>query len=82
MAKTSLENFRTLADGWVAGKFCPKGTKLSLTPAQAKYENVAPWDDGEPAVELVGSLDDPTVKSSGLKKAADEETAKRRRSRK
>ena len=30
------------ADGWVAGKWQKKGDLVSMTPDQAKYENVTP----------------------------------------
>jgi hypothetical protein len=30
------------ADGWVAGRRAKKGARVTLTAAQAKYENVRP----------------------------------------
>jgi len=55
---------------------------VSLTEAEAKYENVALKNDEGPKVELTGSLDDPTVKSTGLADQAKAETAKRSRTKK
>lgn len=68
-------DYVTLADGWVAGVWHKKGSDVRLTARQAQYENVAQ----KPAqVDLVGSLDDPTVKSSDLPGKA-KVTAKRGR---
>ena len=79
-AKT--QDYMTRAAGWVAGKYYPKGAKVALTGAQARSETVMLASDAGPDVELVGSLDDPTVKSSGLADAAAKETAKRSRAKK
>ena len=76
------QDYTVKADGWVTGKWCAKGSIVSLTPAEAKYENVSLKKDETPKVELTGSLDDPTVKSTGLAEKAKAETAKRSRTRK
>ena len=36
------QDYITKADGWVAGKWRAKGSPLSLTSTQAKYESVEP----------------------------------------
>jgi len=52
-AKT--QDYVTKAAGWVAGKYRAEGTKVQLTAAQAKYENVilasetGPKEDSAPA---------------------------------
>lgn len=76
------KDYVTKADGWTAGKWRAKGDPLVLTEAQAKYENVTLASDAGPRVELTGSLDDPTVKSSGLALRAKTETEKRGRGKK
>lgn len=79
---SAKQDYTVKADGWVAGKWCAGGSTVSLTEAEAKYENVAPVKDDRPKVELTGSLGDPTVKSSGLTDQAKAETTKRSRTKK
>lgn len=62
------------ADGWVAGKWRARGSAVSLSAAEAKYENVTPKKDA-----LTGSADDPAVKSTGLAGQAKADPAKRGR---
>lgn len=76
------QDYSVNADGWVAGKWRARGSIVSLTTAEAKYENVTLKKDEGPKVELTGSLDDPTVKSTGLADKAKAETTKRSRSNK
>lgn len=76
---SAKQDYTVKADGWVAGKWCAGGSTVSLTEAEAKYENVAQEKDEGPKVELTGSLDDPTVKSTGLADQAKAESAKRSR---
>ena len=76
------QEYVTRAAGWVAGKYRPEGSTVTLTAAQAKYENVIVTSEAGPDVQIVGSLDDPTVKSSGLKEKAAEEKSKRSRAKK
>lgn len=76
------QDYTVKADGWVAGKWRARGSTVSLTEAEAKYENVALKKDEAPKVELTGSLDDPTVKSSGLAAQAKAEEDKRGRAKK
>ncbi|MCW8843606.1 MAG: hypothetical protein OQK00_09345 [Rhodobacteraceae bacterium] len=73
------QEYTVKADGWVAGKWRPKGSTVPMTSAEAKYENVALETEEGPKVELTGSLDDPTVKSTGLAEKAKAETTKRSR---
>lgn len=56
------------SDGYVAGLRAKKGDVVTLTARQAKYEDVTLKSDAGPDVEVVGSLDDPLLKSSGLAK--------------
>lgn len=76
------QDYTVKADGWVAGKWRARGSTVSLTAAEAKYENVTLKKDEGPEVELTGSLDDPTVKSTGLADKAKAETTKRGRTKK
>lgn len=76
------QDYTAKADGWIAGKWRARGSTVSLTEAEAKYENVALTKEEGPKVELTGSLDDPTVKSTGLADQAKAETAKRSRPKK
>lgn len=76
------QDYTVKADGWVAGKWRARGSTLPLTEAEAKYENVALKKDEGPKVESTGSLDDPTVKSSGLADQAKAEEDKRGRAKK
>ncbi len=73
------KDYTVKTDGWVAGKWRSKGSTVSLTAIEAKYENVSLKKDTTPKVELTGSLDAPTVKSTGLADKAKAETAKRSR---
>ncbi len=66
------------ANGWVAGKYRKAGDPVSLTARQAQYENVTLATDDGPEVKLVGSLDDPLVKSTGITTKEKSETAKRK----
>lgn len=51
------QDYTVLADGWIAGKWHAKGTTVSLTRAEAKYENnlvlqnAAPAASAEPGQE-------------------------------
>ena len=38
----SARDYIVTHTGWVAGVFCRAGSVVSLTPAQAAYENVRP----------------------------------------
>lgn len=78
----SKQEYIVKADGWVGGKYRSKGDPVSMTETEAKYENVAPAKDDGPRVELIGSLDDPTVKSTGLAEKAKSTRAKRSRTKK
>jgi len=76
------QEYVTRAAGWVAGKYRAEGSTVTLTAAQAKYENVVLASEAGPDVQIVGSLDDPTVKASGLREKAEGEKAKRSRAKK
>lgn len=67
------------ANGWIAGQNRKAGDIVPLSKKQAQYENVTLKSDTEAKVELVGSLDDPTVKANGLDAKAKAETKTRRR---
>lgn len=76
------QDYTVKADGWVAGKWRARGSTLSLTEAEAKYENVALKKAEGPKVEPTGSLDDPITKSTGLTDQAKAEEDKRSRTKK
>ncbi|MBT2131225.1 hypothetical protein [Aliiroseovarius lamellibrachiae] len=80
--KNQKQEYRVKAAGPVAGTRRKEGEIVSLTAAQAKYENVTLVKDEGARVEIVGSLDDPTVKATGLAGNAKTETAKRGRAKK
>ena len=80
--KNEKQEYRVKAAGPVAGVQRQEGEIVSLTAAQAKYENVTLVKDEGPRVEIVGSLDDPNIKSTGLAGKAKSETAKRGRAKK
>lgn len=70
---TTKHDYTVMADGWVAGKWCAGGSIVSLTEAQAKYENVHPVVIG---IDLAkGDAETTTDKPKG-------ETTKRSRSKK
>lgn len=76
------QDYTVKADGWVAGKWHARGSTVSLTESEAKYENVALKKAEAPKVEVTGSLDDPTVNSSGQADQAKAEEDKRGRAKK
>ena len=76
------QDYTVKADGWVAGKWRARGSTVSLTEVEAKYENVTLKTVEAPKVEMTGSLDDPTVKSSGLADKDKVEEDKRGRAKK
>ena len=63
------QDYIAKADGWIAGKWCAKGTPLQMTAHAAKYEQVT----------LVSAEDDPeAVKSPPRKPAAPKSRANRK----
>ena len=66
------QDYTVLADGWVAGKWRARGTTVSLTSAEAKYENnvvlqdPAPTASAEPGQE--GTKSSQPAKLSRAKK--------------
>lgn len=57
------QDYIVRADGWVAGKWQARGSTVSLTKEQAKYENVTLKKDEAPKVSPGGSPDDLTGKA-------------------
>ncbi|WP_413874163.1 hypothetical protein [Albidovulum sp.] len=43
------QDYRVIADGWVAGRRARAGETVRLTKAEARYEPVVPADDAQPA---------------------------------
>ncbi len=73
------QDYTVKVDGRIAGKRCARGSIVSLTAAEAKYENVSLIKDEGPKGKLTGSPDDPSAKSTGLTdKAKGEETGRSR----
>lgn len=77
MKPETLNTYVVTANGWTHRKWRKIGDEVKMTTAQAKYETVTLKPEDGPQVEIVGSLDDPLVKSSGLAEKASDETKKR-----
>ncbi|MBF9049886.1 hypothetical protein GTA62_13065 [Roseobacter sp. HKCCD9010] len=72
------KDYTVKADGWVAGKWRAKGSTVSLTAVEAKYENVTLVLIG---IDLAGGADETVVTEISADKAK-AETNKRSRTKK
>lgn len=63
---TGKQEYVTRADGWIAGRWRAKGSAVSLTDAEAKYENVTRKSADRQKPDPVNPVAEPALKSDGL----------------